>query len=615
MEIVGIDFGTTNVRISTWDMDDPDAGLPQPRIIGRGGTSYMPVVVALQRQENNSVSIIVGEDADGLEDSTNTVVIRNIKRWAQASDPTEGRHIKERLDTMGIPHPTTWVWKESESNKPGYIETWGQRFEFHALMREVLKEAISRANLPDEFEWRAGCPVHAGIGYRTWLNEILTEFSRKGSINWIADEPVLLLALIRRMSYLQLGGSYLIYDLGGGSFDCALVEVPEDGKIIIHGADGHPLLGGSDIDRALKQQFVDAPVNLLRFAKERVSPIDPVVPVSASASVTWNDVKAILTEQKFMLRSLMALRDSYVSAKLIWGRRKSDFPCGPTIIENDEDDSVGDKTGATRFVWQLNYDDMKSDMVEDAEGNIILNNIILFGGPTRSPFFSDNLRRRFGDDKVISTSDLLPGVSDPELVALSMGACYFAEDAERAEDRVAYADYNYMVTNRLPVNITLTGKQYGEIGYSAHQALSSGYGLLRSYESPVLRQNKDNPQEYELTITNPDGVVLKKHNINGFLEPGGGITNERNRQPATSLRLIISRLGFVFVEMKSEGVGLSWTETFPVFPDPENDPPPWQSETQRNAWRELEKRLAERARNKSRRLALPWEVPWRDRGR
>ena len=30
MEIVGIDFGTTNVRISTWDPDDPNAGLPSP---------------------------------------------------------------------------------------------------------------------------------------------------------------------------------------------------------------------------------------------------------------------------------------------------------------------------------------------------------------------------------------------------------------------------------------------------------------------------------------------------------------------------------------------------------------------------------------------------------
>ena len=68
MEIVGIDFGTTNVRISTWDPDDPNAGLPQPRLIGRGDTNLMPVVVALRRVSDGEVTVTVGEDADVLED-------------------------------------------------------------------------------------------------------------------------------------------------------------------------------------------------------------------------------------------------------------------------------------------------------------------------------------------------------------------------------------------------------------------------------------------------------------------------------------------------------------------------------------------------------------------
>lgn len=604
MEIVGIDFGTTNVRISVWDPEDQNYGLPRPIEIGRG-LPYMPVVVALQKQENSSVSIVVGEDADVLEDNYNTIVIRDIKRWAQISDSKE-LQVKARFDVMGVSRPTNWNLIDSQDGKPGYIEAWGEHFQFVDLMGAILKEALKRANLPDEFEWRAGCPVHAGIEYRKWLNDLMTEFSGNSNLNWIADEPVLFMAFLRRMNLDA--GSYLVYDLGGGSFDCALVEMLSDGDIIVYGADGHPLLGGTDVDSLLKQQFPNAPVNSLRSAKENVSLENPVAPIQAGSNLKWADVESALNKYKFIPRSLMALRDSYVSSKVVWGRREQDFPFGETIEENSEDDSEGDRTGKVRFIWQLNYDDIAKDMVEDEEGKIVLNKIILFGGPTRSQFFKNNLGRRFGSDKIIPTSDLLPGLDFAEMVALSMGACYFARGR-----------YDYMVPSRLPINATLVGKEYGEIGYSAHQyfgAPNKNNSLFSPFESTILAQDKDNPQEYELTIATPDGSVLRKDSFSGFMEPGDRLTDERNRQPATSLRLIIDRLGFMFVEMKSEGVGLSWTKTFPVFPDPENDPPPWQTDAQRVAWQKLRERLDERAKNrKSRLLETLHNQPWRERGK
>ena len=53
MQVVGIDFGTTNVRIATWD---PNGDLPpEPQLIGEGGVAYMPAVVALHRQPGGNV--------------------------------------------------------------------------------------------------------------------------------------------------------------------------------------------------------------------------------------------------------------------------------------------------------------------------------------------------------------------------------------------------------------------------------------------------------------------------------------------------------------------------------------------------------------------------------
>ena len=559
MEIVGIDFGTTNVRISTWDPDAPDAGLPQPRIIGRGGTATMPVVVALSRQPGGSVSIAaVGEEAEELEGTQNTEVIHNIKRWALSNDP----YVKWRLEVSNTEWESWW------NPELSCVEVWGQQFQAKELITAILREAVNRANLPDEFEWRAGCPVHAGYEYRLMLKEVLTEIAGKGSVNWVVDEPVLFLAAAQRNidpdSPFKLRGSYMVYDLGGGSFDCTLVEVRDDGEMIVYGADGHPLLGGSNIDRGLAANF-EAPVNLLRLAKEGASPDNDQVPISGNLSLTWGDVEAELKDGRFIQRSLMAMRDAYISAKsVVWRRDDRSNDSGDMVLQQDE------TTGELHFTWQLDYENMKQD----------IDGVILFGGPTRSPFFAENLRQWFGDDKVILATDLIGGVDTPEITGVSMGACYYPS-----------GQHFHEVPSRLPYRVTLENLHTGSAGdsaeYSPHQHFVDTFHPAEQFASRWLQQEIENPQEYELTITDPDGVVLERQYIDGYLESDG-------RHPATSLRLVIDRLGPVYVEKRSEGIGLPWTRMEAVV-----DNPPWQREEQKEMLEALRER--ERQREETRR--------------
>ena len=551
MEIVGIDFGTTYVSISTWNPDTPGAGLPQPRIIGRGGTTTMPTVVAFQKMADGSVSVFVGEDADELEEGPDAIVIRDVKRWAQASE-SKGSYVKwrgdvARLDARLDP-PTWWVPPDQQTDMPGHIEVWGQQFSFKEIIAAILKEAVTRFDMPAEFEWRAGCPVHAGYEYRAWLSEALTEISGTGNVKWVIDEPVLFLTLAMSMGSLQ-PGSFLVYDLGGGSFDCALVEVQDQREMIVYGADGHPWLGGADNDLALERLYRERGYrvhsNLLRLAKEQVSPANSVVPVSAEFNIVWEDVEEILKAGKFIQRSLMAMRDAYISAKaVVWRREEwSDNPDDMVLYKND-------KTGEVRFVWQISYD----EMVQDLDG------IVLFGGTTLSPFFKEKLRPLFGDAKVMAASEIIQGIQVPELVGVSMGACYY----------LSREQYSHRLQNRLPYWVSLENRQTGEkVEYRPYQYFTDTFHPAEQYTSPEVRQERDNPQDYELTISDIDGVVLERQAVDGYLEPG-------NRQPATSLRLVIDRLGPVYVEKKSEGVGLSWTKKFKVVENP-----PWQSERQR----------------------------------
>ena len=544
MEIVGIDFGTTNVRISTWDPDDPNAGLPQSRLIGRGDTTVMPVVVALQRQTAGDVTVVVGEDADSLEDRDNTLVIRNIKRWALSGDA----FVKWRLEVTETDWPTWW------NPELGCIEAWGRHFQVYDLISAILKEAVDRAGLPERFEWRAGCPVQAGYDYRSMLAKVLGDIAGQGRMEWVIDEPVLFLAAAQRNidpdSQLRLRGRYLVYDLGGGSFDCALVDVRDDGEMIVYGADGDPLLGGSNIDRVLSDKFGGAE-NLLRLAKEQVSPDNPSVPFGGSAALTWADVEAELKRGKFVTRSMMAMRDAYISAL--------------TAVDEGSVTRPDEETGEVRFVWQRDYSDLEQ----------YLDGVIMFGGPTRSPYFSENLSRWFGETKVMLARDLIGGVADPELTGVSMGACYFPS-----------GDNFHRVPTRLPYRVALentsTGRDEDRVQYRPHQHFVDNFKPADQFESPWLSQERDNPQEYELTITDPDGVVLEQQSVDGYLEPG-------NRQPATGLRLVIDRLGPVYVEKRSEGVGLPWTKRITIV-----EQPPWQTQEQRDKIESLRRRQSER---------------------
>ena len=547
MEIIGIDFGTTNVRISTWDPDDPNAGLPQSRLIGRGETTVMPVVIALRRQPGGEVSKVVGEDADSLEDGPDTLVIRNIKRWALSNDA----YVRWRLEVSETEWPTWW------NPEMGCVEVWGQHFQVKELVADILKEAVSRAGLPDSFEWRAGCPVQAGYDYRSMVSQVLSEIAGQGRVEWVVDEPVLFLSAAQRNidpdSDFRLEGSYLVYDLGGGSFDCTLVEVRASGEMIVYGADGDPLLGGSNIDRELAAKF-KGQENLLRLAKEQLSPDNATVPFGGSVDLTWTDIEAELKGGKFLQRSLMAMRDAYISSK--------------TVVEGEASDEEED-TGKTSFVWQLGYDDMGRD----------LDGVIMFGGPTRSPYFTQGLSHWFGGAKVMRASDLIGGIADPELVGVSMGACYYptGENFHQVPSRLPY---------RVSLENTTTGREEDRVEYRPHQYFVDTFQPAERFTSRWLPQDRNNPQEYELAIVDPDGVVLERQSVDGYLEPD-------NRQPATGLRLIIDRLGPVYVEKRSEGTGLPWTSRFTVV-----ESPPWQTDEQREMLEALRQRQRDRERTR-----------------
>ena len=572
MQVVGVDFGTTNLRISTWDSEQ--AASPDPKSIGAQGEKTMPTVVALQRQSDGRVTTIVGDAADTLENAADTLVIPIIKQLALSTDDYVEWHLKNRGATDG---GVTWpppYW----NTQTRCVEAFGEQFPVWDLVGEVLKQAFQRANITGDFEWRAGCPVHADLRYRAGLADTLGQVTGKqGVAHWILEEPVLFLLAARRLGELPQG-SYLLYDVGGGSFDCALVEVRDDATRIF-GAEGHPQLGGSYIDNWLDQYFQDQGHDfqrkLLRQGKESLSLSNPSYPLQNNVELTLNDIEAALKKLRFREQSVSVSRDAYVGAKMLWKRPEGPgyFPMGEALHRYSD-------TGEIDFVWQLKWDNLVSDV--DA--------VILFGGQTKSHFFGEYLGELFKDAKFeyppepeaeaselgeearsfvpkVITAEMLDRQDfDLAITGASIGACYSWEPSYDFRE----IGYTPTYANRLPVLVTLQDLQTGKtVEYQPFQHFTpSSMKPFADFVSPdSLPEHPNDPhseQRYELTVTDLEGVVLERLLVDPHID---------TRLMGSTLRLVIDRQGRVGVEQESEN---SSAKRFMVL-----DNTPWQTDLQR----------------------------------
>ena len=557
-KIVGVDFGTTNVRVAQWDSDSN--GNPSSCAVGEGGqASWMPAVITFRRLPGGSVHSIIGEDADEIDDGPGVRVIRNIKRWALTNDRYVGTQLEWHFEHQKDQTEESWpTWLDTDRRS---IRLWNETMSVEEAIRLILKEAISRAGLAGvAAEWRAGCPVDSSLVYRRALVSALDELGCTGKVEWITEEPLLFLALSKSIEALA-DGSYLVYDLGGGSFDCAIVSI-EGKNLTVWSEGGLPALGGMDIDDGIKKRLkYDGRIQLVRSAKEQLFSGGSRDQRVGGRTLTVQDVYKVLEERGFIQKTLMAALDTYKRAKLLWNRPEGSPPYGEVL------------PGGT--VWSLQIEDMARD----------IDQVLVIGGPTLMPYFPDRLREVFGDRKVVTAEEVIRGagrtdILDVTLTALSHGSCYMY--GER---------YLPITVDRIPASITLKVEHGGftlEDRYEPFQRLpymnplGPHVGKLLDadhHENPWSTVGPSEDKTYSVSIESPDGDVLHE-SVEEMRMPGNGYRGPR----ADRIRLIIDRLGSVWVELGSG---------FRDIPKPFEDRVPivehlvWQTETQQKIMKQL----------------------------
>ncbi|WP_278929259.1 molecular chaperone HscC [Pseudomonas qingdaonensis] len=212
--IVGIDLGTTHSLVAVW----------------RDGATELVA---------NALGHMLTPSVVGLDDQGRVLV---------------GQAARERLHTH--PHLTTALFKRYMGSNQ-QVTLGGRAYrpeELSALVLKSLKEDVERAY---------GEPVtEAVISVPAYFSDAQRKATRVAGelaglrVDKLINEPTAA-ALAYGLHQRDKETSFLVFDLGGGTFDVSILELFE-GVMEVRASAGDNYLGGEDFDQLLLEHFVQA---------------------------------------------------------------------------------------------------------------------------------------------------------------------------------------------------------------------------------------------------------------------------------------------------------------------------------------------------------------------
>ncbi|CAN5282603.1 molecular chaperone DnaK [soil metagenome] len=233
---VGIDLGTTNSVVAVIDHD----GAPRILTTSEGATT-MPSLVWFSPD-----GPVVGEAARaGLDHSPDCTIFGAKRLLGRRFDHPEIRKLARTLpyELTAAPNGATWV----------------QLAAGRAISPEEISALILRELRRNAEAFLAEPVTRAVITIPAWYDAAQRQATKDAA--QIAGLTVLRLLSEPTAAALGHGAHrghdrrYLVCDLGGGTFDVAVVDV-EGGVFEVLATTGDPFLGGEDIDRVLVDNLV-----------------------------------------------------------------------------------------------------------------------------------------------------------------------------------------------------------------------------------------------------------------------------------------------------------------------------------------------------------------------
>ncbi|HTJ47113.1 MAG TPA: Hsp70 family protein [Kofleriaceae bacterium] len=236
MRAVGIDLGTSNSAVAVLD-DDGRARI----LTTEEGSTTLPSIVAF----DDGGKVLVGEAALARAASHPHDALFGAKRLlGRRADEPEVRKLGRLLPYELVPAPNgdAWMRAADRSISPEQVSAFVLR-ELKTMAERFLDEPVEDAVITVPAWFDAGqrqatkdAAAIAGLRVRRQLNEPTA-------------------AALGHGAHRGQNRRFAVCDLGGGTFDVAIVDV-EDGVFEVLATAGDSFLGGDDVDRAIVEQLV-----------------------------------------------------------------------------------------------------------------------------------------------------------------------------------------------------------------------------------------------------------------------------------------------------------------------------------------------------------------------
>ncbi len=289
---------------------------------------------------------------------------------------------------------------------------------------EILKQLVSQALTETGSDKITGAVITIPAAFNQMQSEATLRAAKLAGLERVdlLQEPVA--AALSAMEGAKRSGRFLIYDLGGGTFDVALAESLNGSvKIIAH--QGITMLGGRDFDRMIVNEIIrpwlaetfDLPEDFHREAAyRRLIRIAQLAAEEAKIELSANEETTIVASEEDIRLSDQSEDDVYL-----------DVPFTRARFEELIREPVMQTVAMIRGL-----------LTENNASHEEIDRIVFIGGPSRIPLIRQMVSNELGIAADLKT--------DP-MTAVAIGAAYYAESREWGADNTSSAKPTTVTTS------------------------------------------------------------------------------------------------------------------------------------------------------------------------
>ena len=272
------------------------------------------------------------------------------------------------------------------------------------ILRQLVGQAVSESGV-SEIE---GAAVTIPAAFNQMQSEATLRAANAAGLDRVVllQEPIAA-AMAAMTQTKNKSGQFVVYDLGGGTFDLALVQ-SLSGSINIIGHEGINMLGGQDFDRRIVREVVWPWLAATFSLPEDFHTLDKYRRLSAKAQIKAEEAKIRLSTNE---RDTIFASDEDVQVKDEDGNDiYIDVPITRQVLEGLVEESLSQTIELTRKIIKDNgYTSQDIDR------------IVFVGGPSKMPWIRERVPQDLGIPCDLN--------ADP-MTAVAIGAAIYAESRE-----------------------------------------------------------------------------------------------------------------------------------------------------------------------------------------